>query len=729
MANNEMFDTAKDMIQQGDYKKALEILLMLSKNDEHNFHVNFELSKVYYALGEIDESLKILKKIINTEAKDIYVFDLFFKIYNGDDIDYVNKLTEIINKNFPNEIQIYIEIAKFFIDKDRKRSICYFERYVDKNNFENIDVAVLLAKLYVENKDIDKAKNLLLKIKHNNKKNYLLELFRVYFLSDQKQDALNTADILLNTYHDINIIHEVSDLYFQEKKIKRFEKILLEYLSDCNDDAKLHFYLSKCYEGMGNIEKAINKLFDILIMKQNVYDTIDISKQILDLNKLQMDINLIVALEVITKLQQYSSFKRNYTYFKNHIINKLIDEMQKYILQGDYVRAEEFAGEIIQKLPEKKQMIDNILLNEKEVSTKTEFLKSKPRILEITLTNRCNLKCIMCENIKSFPWELPENTKNEIIELMPYLEQVNWLGGEVFLYKHFNELFDTAHKHNVKQIISTNALLLTDKIIEKLVEYNVELSISIDGVTKEIYEKVRLGANFDNLISKINMLNEAKHKFNHYMKKRLCVVIMDTNYHQLEEFVDFAHKYEFDYITFTPHDGYYDRDIFFYKRKDLDDKMAEVLKRAEKYNIDIENCIPSQRNMDVLRGKYPEDVVINNIELKKNNKFKFNFFAMATMPEIEPIKREEKQKNIKKIHCYSPWQKLFVGCTGYVKVNCNCGHSLTVGDIAKDTLMNIWNSANAVNLRHNVLVNSIYKECSENCKESVLPIEKLRYSY
>ena len=100
-----------------------------------------------------------------------------------------------------------------------------------------------------------------------------------------------------------------------------------------------------------------------------------------------------------------------------------------------------------------------------------------PEVIDLSFDNICNLKCIMCENIKSVPWELPDNTKNEIIELMPYLEQVNWLGGEVFLYKHFDELFDIAHKYNVKQIISTNALLLSDKVIEKLVDYNVELSI------------------------------------------------------------------------------------------------------------------------------------------------------------------------------------------------------------------------------------------------------------
>jgi MoaA/NifB/PqqE/SkfB family radical SAM enzyme len=36
------------------------------------------------------------------------------------------------------------------------------------------------------------------------------------------------------------------------------------------------------------------------------------------------------------------------------------------------------------------------------------------------------------------------------------------------------------------------------------------------------------------------------------MKKRLCAVAMEENYHELEDIVDFAYKYEFDSITFTP---------------------------------------------------------------------------------------------------------------------------------------------------------------------------------
>lgn len=724
-----MFDSVKKLIEQNRYSEALEIFDSLSEEDKNNPDVMFELAKIYSSLGNAEKSINYLKDIIKNDTSKIYVFDLFFKIYKGNDLEYVNYLETVINKQFSEEINIYLEMAKFFIDINKNKAIRYFEKYIAGNNFQNIDVVVLLAKLYVGTGEIDKAEKLLLKIKNNKDKNYLLELYRVYYLSGKKKEAFNIADSMLNLFQDIDTVHEVSDIYFQEKKFTEFKFILLKYLSDYGNDAKLNFYLSKCYEAAGDIFQATNKLFDILALKQNVYDTNDVIKQIFDLNKLQTETNLTDAFETIIKLEKYGSSQYNYAYFKNNIINKLIDEMQKYILNGDYKLAEKTAEVVINKIPSKKQMIDNILLNEKEILQKKEFLESKPRILEITLTNRCNLKCIMCENIKSVPWELPDNTKNEIIELMPYLEQVNWLGGEVFLYKHFDELFDIAHKYNVKQIISTNALLLSDKVIEKLVDYNVELSISIDGVTKDVYEKIRLGASFEALIAKLELLNKIKHRLNPYMKKRLCVVIMDINYEQLEQFVDFARKYEFDYITFTPHEGYVDKDIFFYKRNDLDKKMNAVLASAKKYNIDVENCMPTQKHMDILRMKYPEEVVIKNIELKKNNKFKFNFFAMATMPEILPVKRYEKQINSKKIYCYSPWQKLFVGCTGYVKVNCNCAYNLTIGTIAVNSLMDIWNSENMINLRHNLLIDDTYKECSENCKENVLPREKLRYRY
>jgi MoaA/NifB/PqqE/SkfB family radical SAM enzyme len=148
-------------------------------------------------------------------------------------------------------------------------------------------------------------------------------------------------------------------------------------------------------------------------------------------------------------------------------------------------------------------MLENILLNENEIKERKIKLESKPRILEITLTNKCNLNCVMCSNIKMRDWDISDRLKDEIISLMPYLEQINWLGGEVFLYKDFEKLFDTAAQNYVKQIISTNALLITEKIIKKLMHYDVELSVSIDGATKEVYEKIRAGGSFDKLLSSL----------------------------------------------------------------------------------------------------------------------------------------------------------------------------------------------------------------------------------
>jgi len=62
----------------------------------------------------------------------------------------------------------------------------------------------------------------------------------------------------------------------------------------------------------------------------------------------------------------------------------------------------------------KDKRLYNILLNEYEIATGAIILQSKPRVLKVTLTNNCNLKCIMC-CCNQFPkWQLSEKYKNEI---------------------------------------------------------------------------------------------------------------------------------------------------------------------------------------------------------------------------------------------------------------------------------------------------------------------------
>ena len=124
----------------------------------------------------------------------------------------------------------------------------------------------------------------------------------------------------------------------------------------------------------------------------------------------------------------------------------------------------------------------------------------------IVLSNKCNLACIMCRAIQN-KWEFPQERLKEIKELFPYLERILWQGGEILLLPYFKDLLKESLKYpNIKQAILTNFQLADEEIINLIVRNNIELRISIDGVEKNIYEKIRRGGSFQKLIDILNSI-------------------------------------------------------------------------------------------------------------------------------------------------------------------------------------------------------------------------------
>ena len=85
-------------------------------------------------------------------------------------------------------------------------------------------------------------------------------------------------------------------------------------------------------------------------------------------------------------------------------------------------------------------------LNDQEIKEQRIVLKSKPRKLAVILTTKCNLDCIMCPlaHFRATHREantIPYATIKKIYELYPYLQWIDWQGGEVFLIDYFKELF------------------------------------------------------------------------------------------------------------------------------------------------------------------------------------------------------------------------------------------------------------------------------------------------
>lgn len=145
-------------------------------------------------------------------------------------------------------------------------------------------------------------------------------------------------------------------------------------------------------------------------------------------------------------------------------------------------------------------------------------------------SNACNLRCVMCFHVDD---DLPV-TKTTAVQNMtmdtfkkivdecaknglPALK-LSWR-GEPMLNKNFTEMLRYAKDKGILEVTSlTNATLMDEKICREIVAAKLDqLVISIDGFTKETYEKIRVGADFEtvknNVMNLIKIRNNARKPF------------------------------------------------------------------------------------------------------------------------------------------------------------------------------------------------------------------------
>jgi MoaA/NifB/PqqE/SkfB family radical SAM enzyme len=83
--------------------------------------------------------------------------------------------------------------------------------------------------------------------------------------------------------------------------------------------------------------------------------------------------------------------------------------------------------------------------------------------------------------------------------------------GEPLLCDHLPSMISYARQNKIKAFVSTNLNILDNKKAEGLIESKLDyLLVSLDGASQEIYEKYRVGGDFNKVIANIRMLIKKK---------------------------------------------------------------------------------------------------------------------------------------------------------------------------------------------------------------------------
>lgn len=310
-----------------------------------------------------------------------------------------------------------------------------------------------------------------------------------------------------------------------------------------------------------------------------------------------------------------------------------------------------------------------------KIENKIEFLggrtvlKSKPLKLEIALLDQCNLRCTMCLQTTYGEHELGEDRSREIEGLIPYLEVINWIGGEVFLSPHFEPLFDAASRlPRIRQHLITNGLRIDARWAEKLARSNTSLLVSIDGFTAPTYERIRKGAKFAELLSALTQLQKAFAAFpSPGNPERLAInfVLMRQNLDEAEMLVDFAARFGFQAVQISS----------------LWPFEPDAEYRRQNVELDPE-----------LSRRFVEDVKPRILAASRAKKVRVRhmpaFTRHAASPRPGPPPKFSLDATL--LTCPYPWGSFFADAKGDAKPFCLCG-TFPAGNVHRDPISAIWN--------------------------------------
>jgi MoaA/NifB/PqqE/SkfB family radical SAM enzyme len=135
--------------------------------------------------------------------------------------------------------------------------------------------------------------------------------------------------------------------------------------------------------------------------------------------------------------------------------------------------------------------------------------------MEIVQT-ACPLNCIQCE--KRY-WDEPVQkvSFDDFKKVMDMFPNLKWAGinalGDPFTNKEYLKMIGHLSNKGVCQEVYTTATLCEEKDMEKFVEMGFEyMKFSVDAATKETYEKIRPGADWDKTMRNIKALDYYKKK-------------------------------------------------------------------------------------------------------------------------------------------------------------------------------------------------------------------------
>ncbi len=303
-------------------------------------------------------------------------------------------------------------------------------------------------------------------------------------------------------------------------------------------------------------------------------------------------------------------------------------------------------------------------------------------MIGLDASTRCNLECIFC--LRTFldhgaPEQInPEELAKLAAGSFDGCSGISLsLGAEPLLNTRFPELVDALCEYPyTRSTMTSNGTPLSAKLARLLVAKQYEeICVSIDGVKKETFESIRVGADFNQVIDNLKRLKAYKEEYNSpYPNLKFHFAMMRRNIEELPAFIDLAQDLDVSGIRLQyfmiPHESLTDECLWFEPEKS-NRFLSEAIQKCEAYGIPID-----------------------------------------APPLFDPERKADRKKKLRTQRCHWPWKGILLGSKGEVTPCCQWkGPSL--GNINEESFEAVWNGEGYRQLRRDWISGKLNKYCRD----------------
>lgn len=335
-----------------------------------------------------------------------------------------------------------------------------------------------------------------------------------------------------------------------------------------------------------------------------------------------------------------------------------------------------------------------------------------PEIKQLTIfpSEICNYRCSFCHIWGDTGWALkePQRVIREQLDigvLKRFIDQIPvkgrpigviLTGGEVMLYRHFEELVSHLRSKKMNVYVNTNGSLIKNRI-PFLIENTVVVNISIDG-PEPYHDAIRGEGSYQTICDNIEaLIAEKKRRRKMFPFISVNMVLSPTNYKSAKSFIPTLRE-RFPDATVVLHDTKNP----WQKRRDIAVNFAPLLYTTKERGLAYAEQMKTHLDCDVSpawQGFVEESIPIDTEWLKRDLQ---HIWETEGVDYADYVDIHDYYTDIDNVFgrskCVAPWHEMIIRRTGDV-YPCVDLPDYKLGNIYQDTFGEIWEGERAVRFR------------------------------